>query len=345
LKFLNRIKRFFNLSLTDEKAWDRSLWRPYGAFSMSGEVVTEETALHMSAFWNGVALIARTIASLPLHLMQAENKNNRIFRDLPLYYVMHTQWNPFMTAMVGRECMMAHILTHGNGYAEKVFNGYGDLIELWPIPPTRVLRIEIRENNNLWYEIKVDNDNKWMPREKILHVPGLGFDGFVGYSVVAMARKSLGLGMAMETFASKYFGEGTHPTGIITHKYAMKDPGNLRKALQDSYAGLGKSHKLMLLEEGMDYKSLALNAEDAQFLQSRAFQIPEVARWLNLPPHKLKDLTKSSFNNIEAENTSFVIDSLLPWLICHEQNYNVQLLNKNQHRKQNLYFKHIVEGL
>lgn len=343
----NRAKLLYNLALNDPKAWNPSLWRFKGAISESGEDVTEETALTYSAVWCAVALIASTVSTLPLHLMQRRGKTKRIADNDPLYYVMHDRWNPFMTAQIGRECMMQHILTWGNGYAEKVLNGYGEVTALWPIPPNRVLRIEPR-GEQLWYEIKLDAASIWMPREKILHIAGLGFDGYVGYSPIAMARKSIGLGMAMETFGSKYFGDGTHPGVIVSHPGPGMSPqahANLRQALTETYSGLSKSHRLMLLEEGMKIEKVTIPPDESQFLESRQFQIPEIARWFNLPPHKLKDLTKSSFNNIEQEQISFVTDSILPWLIRLESQMNVQLLTEGQRRTEKLYFKHNMAGL
>ena len=258
---------------------------------------------------------------------------------------MHTKWNPYMTAMAGREAMMAHALAWGNGYAEKVFNGYGDIVELWPISPDRVTAVDIR-NGKLVYDIRVGNETKTLPRELILHVPGLGFDGLVGYSVIAMARKSIGLGMALETFGELYFGQGTHPGVIVSHpgKLDAAAHKNLKKSLTESYSGLGKSHRLMLLEDGMTLDKIGIPPNDSQFLESRLFQITDIARWYNLPVHKLKEMTKSSFNNIEAENASFVVDTMLPWLVRFEQNYHMQLLSPAQ-QKTNLYWKHIVEGL
>ena len=197
----------------------------------------------------------------------------------------------------------------------------------------------------LSYRVRVDNQEIILPREKILHVPGLGFDGFQGYSVVGMARKSIGLSMAMETFGSNYFGKGTHPGGIITGGKSIKDPGAKRAAYDAVYTGLGNTHRLMFLEEGEDYKNIPISPEDSQFLESRQFQIPEIARWFNLPPHKLKDLTKSSFNNIESEQISFVTDSILPWLVRIEQNYDMQLLSDSEKKQQKLYFRHNVDGL
>lgn len=344
---IRRIRRLFNLSLSDPKSWDPMLWNLYGSRAESGETVTEHTALTYSAVWNAVTLIAGTIGSLPLHLMQRKNATKRLADRKTVYKLMHDQWNQYVTAMAGREALMAHVLLWGNAYAEKVFNVYGDVSSLWPIAPDRVR--PMMQDDELVYEIKMpDGQPLIFPRWKILHVPGLGFDGFLGYSVVAMARKSFGLGMAMETFGSKYFGAGTHPSAVVTHPGQLKNSKEVRAALSEVYSGLGNAHQLMLLEEGMKIEKVGIPPEDSQFLESRQFQIPEIARWFNLPPHKLKDLTKSSFNNIESEQISFVTDSILPWLIRLEQNYNMQLLSesdKNLTGYGSLYWKHIVEGL
>lgn len=172
-------RAFRALSFDDPKAWDRSLWNLHGSQSLSGEVVTEETALTYSAVWNAVTLIAGTIGALPLHLMQRAEKTKRIADDFKVYGVMHDAWNAYLTAMAGRELMMAHVLLWGNGYAEKVFDGMGDVMALWPIPPNRVT--PKMENGNLIYEIRVDNHAPLiLPRERVLHIPGLGFDGFQG---------------------------------------------------------------------------------------------------------------------------------------------------------------------
>ena len=340
-----RFKRFFNLGLDDPKAWNPSLWNTGGAQSLSGEVVTEETALTYSAVWNAITLISGTVGALPLHLMQKQGEKKRLADSNPLYPVLHDSPNPYMSAMNFREAITAHVLSWGNGFAEKVINGTGEIRQLWPIPPNRVIKLEIIDDN-LWYLINIGSEQKWFPREKIFHVAGLGFDGFVGYSPVRMAMKSIGLGMAMESFGSRYFGNGTHPGVIVSHpgKLSTTAHDNLKQSLTESYSGLGNSHRLLLLEEAMKIEKVGIPPEESQFLESRQFQIPEIARWFNLPPHKLKDLTKSSFNNIESEQISFVTDSILPWLIRFEQNYNMQLLTDRQKREK-LYYKHVVEGL
>lgn len=250
-----------------------------------------------------------------------------------------------MTAQVLRAVLMAHILTWGNGYAEIVRNGYGNVIQLWPITPHRVK--PKWENNEIIYEITVDGEVKTLRSDKILHLHGLGYDGLVGYSIVKMAMKSIGLGMAMETFGSLYFSNGTHPGIIVSHPGKLTEEGhkNLKTALTETYSDLGNSHRLMLVQEAMKIEKLTIAPEESQFLESRQFQIPEIARWFNLPPHKLKDLTRSSFNNIESEQISFVTDSILPWLVTLEQQYDTQLLTLDEQIKQNLFTKHNVEGL
>ncbi|MCJ7564808.1 MAG: phage portal protein [Candidatus Aminicenantes bacterium] len=340
---------FRNLSVTDEKAWDKSLWNLVGSQSLSGENVTESTALTYSAVYNAVSLISGTIGALPLHLMQRKGQKKRIADDRILYRVMQSQWNPYMTAMAGRETMMAHVLTWGNGYAEKVWNGYGEIMELWPITPNRVR--PVIEAGELVYKIKMDREaDIILPRDKVLHVPGLGFDGFMGYSVIAMARKSIGLSMALETFGALFFGNGTNPGMVVSHpgKLSPVAHDNLKGSLTTAAGGLGKSHRLLLLEEGMKVEKYGIPPDDCQFLESRGFQIPEVARWFNLPPHKLKDLTRSSFSNIESEQISYLTDSILPWLVRLEANFNMQLLtasDKELSGRGRLYFKHSVEGL
>ena len=340
-----RIKNFFNLSLSNPKSWNTSLWSLAGSRSVSGEVVTEETALTYAAVWNAVTLISGTVASLPLHLMHINGRSKRFATEQSIYSVLHDQYNPYMTAMAGRECLLSHALTWGNGYAEIVEDQFGDITELWPIPPNRC--VPKMKGGELIYEVHTqDGEVIILPWDKVLHVPGFGFDGFVGYSVIAMARKSIGLGMAMETFGSEYFGNGTHPGVIVKHpgKLDSAAHSNLKESLNAAYSGLGQSHRMMLLEDSMSLEKLGIPPEESQFLESRQFEVSQVARWFNIPPHKLKDLTKSSFNNIESEQSSFVTDCILPWAIRFEQNYRTQLLTKRQ-AKEGYYFKHILEGL
>jgi HK97 family phage portal protein len=354
LSIFSRIKEVLsrdirNLGVTNEKAWDRSLWSLAGSTSLSGEIVNESSALTYSAVWNATNLISGTIASLPLHLYQKKNEGKRVADDRLLYRVMHDEANSYMSAKTFREVLMAHVLLWGNGYAEKVRNGYGEVIQLWPITPNRV--IPEMKSGELVYKIQMPSGEQiYLSRENILHVPGLGFDGFIGYSVVSMARKSLGLGMALESFGSLYFGQGTHPGVIVSHPGKLGTDGhtNLKNSLTQVYSGLGNSHRLMLLEEGMTLTNVGIPPNDSQFIESRQFQVTEVARWFGIPVHKLKEMSKSSFNNIESEQQAYYSDTILPWLVTLEQAFNMQLLSKSDKElsgRGRLYFKHSVEGI
>jgi len=342
MRIPRKLAKFLNLSISDEKAWSPSLWN-LGGQSTTGENVNEYTALNYSAVWDAIHIYANTISTLPLHLTYPDGTKTKKASDNPLYHVLHSRFNPLMTAENGRGVMAAHLMSWGNAYAEKVYNGMGEIVELWPITPNRV---EIKmEGGKLIYYITVGSQRVPFTRDKILHVPGLGFDGYMGYSIIAMARKSINLSMAMETFGSSFFYQGTHPGGIITHPTTLADPKAYREAFEEIYTGLSNAQRILLLQEGMQFQKLGIPAEDAQFLSSRAFQIPEIARWFHLPPHKLKDLTGASNNNIESEQISFVTDSILPVCIKLEQNYDLQLLTKPQVLKQGLYFRHNLDGL
>jgi len=352
LSIYSRIKKFLttdirNLSLTDPKAWSPSLWNLIGSQSLSGENVTEDNSRTYSAIWNATELISGTIAALPLNLMQQKGDTNRIATDRKLFRVMHSQWNPRVTAKRGRETQIAHTLLWGNGYAEKVFDGYGEVAELWPIHPRRVT--PFMEDGDIFYRITMPTgESVTLPRERILHILGPSDDGIIGMSRIAYARKGIGLAMAMETFGSKFFGNGTNPSMVVSHPGQLKDPKAMREALSAVYAGLGQSHRMMLLEDGMKVEKYGIPPNDCQFLESRQFSITEIARWFNIPPHKIKDLTRSSFSNIESEQRSFYTDTLLGSIVDLEQSYEMQLLtegDRGMYGRGRLYFKHATKGL
>ena len=171
-------KTIKNIAITDDKAWNQTLWRLIGARTQSGEQVDESTALTYSAVWAAVQLISSTVSTLPLHLLTKKQRTTSKVTENPLYSVLHARFNPYMTAQIGREVMTAHILTWGNCYAEIVKDQLGDVRELWPIGPDRVT--PEMTSGGVVYRIKVGSETKTLPREKILHIPGLGYDGLVG---------------------------------------------------------------------------------------------------------------------------------------------------------------------
>lgn len=333
-----------DIPLNDDKAWDSSLWNINGSISHSGVAVNNYTALNMGAVFNAITLISRGIASLPLHLYKQNGNMNTIQSQHPLDFCLHKKSNDYITAMTLREVMMGHILSWGNGFAEKIYDPAGKVIKLFPITPNRV-NINF-DKGQLIYEVQAGSEIVKVDRNKILHIAGLGFNGITGYSVISKARESIGLGLSMEEFAARYFGSGAHPGLVAVHPQTLTEKArkNITESMEAKYTGLSQAHKIMLLEEGMTVTEVGIPPDDSQFLESRQFSIPEIARWFNVPPHKLKDLSRATFSNIEHQAIEYLIDSILPWLVCLEQNYDMQLLT-DEEINQGYYFKHIFEGL
>jgi len=325
-------------------------YSPFAGPTKAGVDVNEFVALNFSAVYNAITIISQTVGSLPLHLFKRTERITQKAVNRPGYGVLHSVANPEMTAMTYRETTSAHELSWGNSYSEIVRNGMGQIVELWPIPPNRVTVRRAKKDDGtpgpLFYEINVGTGQPvFLPRERILHIPGLGFDGLIGYSVLTKARESIALGMATEEFGARFFGQGTAPIGSLETPEDLGDGReDFAKEFQKGYAGLGKSHSVMILDRDMKYKPIGVKPEDAQFLQTRAFSVVEVARWFNIEPMKLKDHSKSSFNNITSLQTSHVIDCIRPWLVRREQNYNMQMLTPKE-RRMGYYWEHVVEGL
>ena len=177
----------------------------------------------------------------------------------------------------------------------------------------------------------------------VLHIPGLGFDGLVGYSPIAMAKNAIGLSIAAEEYGSKFYANGAAPSGVLEHPGTIKDPARLRENWNSTFGGSANSGKVAVLEEGMKYTPISISPEQAQFLETRKFQIVEIARLFRVPPHMIGDLDKSSFSNIEQQSLEFVKYTLDPWVIRWEQSLFRSLLTPEE--KKTYFFKFNLEGL
>ena len=317
-----------------------------GEPSHAGVDVSGDTALNFSATFCAVNIIAGTIASLPLILYRRTGEDGKErYSDHPLYTVLHNQPNPEMTSYVFRETLQGHLLLWGNAFAEIRRDKVGRTAELWPINPAAV-KVKRDEDKRIYYEVEEEPGRvRVLPAADMLHIPGMGFDGRVGYSVVTKAREALGLGLAMEEFQSRFYGHGTNVGGVLEHPGHLSDQAHIRlkKDMDEKHGGLAKSHSVLVLEEGMKYTKTAMPLEDAQFLESRTFQIGEIARWFNLPPHKLKELSKATYSNIEQQQIEFVMDSIRPWAVRWEQHIAWKLLGEEERRR--LFAEFLIDGL
>ncbi len=316
-----------------------------GRRSVVGATINEKTALTYSAFWACIRVIAKPIAALPLHLYErtGEGSRERAVRH-PLYELLHDRPNSEMTALAFKDVLTAHLLTWGNGYAEIEFGPGGNPIALWPLAPNRVKPERDQKTKKIQYRIILPNGGEQiLPKEQVFHLVGPGFNGLKGYSVVSMFRESIGMGLSVQEYGARFFGSGAKPGGVLEHPGQLKEPDRLRKQWEELHSGLDKQHRIAILEEGMQYKQIGVPPEDAQFLETRSFQRQEMAAIFQVPLHKIGDLERATFSNIETQGIEFYTDTLLYWLSLWEQTINWKLIPRFEQDK---YFANfLVDGL
>ena len=317
----------------------------------SGKAVTERSAMQMTAVYSCVRILAEAVAGLPLNLYRyTEDGGKEKAIDHPLYLLLHDEPNPEMSSFVFRETLMTHLLLWGNAYAQVIRNGKGEVIALYPLMPNK-MTVDRDERGQLYYSYQRSNDEAVRSKDQtvilrpsdVLHIPGLGFDGLVGYSPIAMAKNAIGMAIACEEYGAKFFANGAAPGGVLEHPGTIKDPQRVRESWQSTFGGSGNANKIAVLEEGMKYTPIGISPEQAQFLETRKFQINEIARIFRVPPHMVGDLEKSSFSNIEQQSLEFVKYTLEPWVIRWEQSIQRTLLTEAE--KATYFVKFNLEGL
>lgn len=318
----------------------------------SGKNVNEHTAMQTTAVYACVRILAEAIAGLPLHVYQyrLDGGKERIPQHM-LYYLLHNEPNPEMTSFVFRETLMSHLLLWGNAYAQIVRNGRGQAIALYPLLPCK-MEVNRAPNGELAYKYYRDADESGLNpkggyvtlrKDDVLHIPGLGFDGLVGYSPIAMAKNAIGMSLATEEYGASFFANGANPGGVLEHPGVIKDVQRVKESWNSAYQGSGNAHKVAVLEEGMKFQAIGIPPEQAQFLETRKFQINEIARIFRIPPHMVGDLEKSSFSNIEQQSLEFVKYTLDPWVVRWEQSLQQSLILPSE--KSSLFIKFNVDGL
>ncbi len=319
----------------------------------SGENVNERSAMQIATVYACVRLLAETVAGLPLHLYRKTNNNElgkERAEDHPLYKLLYRLPNPEMTSFSFRETMMTHLLLWGNAYAQVIRDGRNNILQLYPLQPDQ-MEVDRDKQGRIIYIYRAYSDevpgteNKEIifRQDQIFHIPGLGFNGLIGFSPIAMMKNALGTTMAVEKYGSAFFKNGAQPAGVLEHPGVLKSPERIRQNWSDVYGGPGNAHKVAVLEEGMTYKPISLPPEDSQFLSTRQFGVNEICRIFRVPPHMVQDLSHATFSNIEHQSIDFVVHTLTPWLVRWEQNIIKDLLLSNE---QDVYFpKFNVDGL
>jgi HK97 family phage portal protein len=349
------IKSLFGFGQARDKPVDKAADAGYSFLfgrTTSGKPVNERTAMQTTAVYACVRILAEAVASLPLHVYEYQDDGGKkLVYDHPLYYLLHDEPNPEMTSFVFRETLMSHLLIWGNAYAQIIRDGAGRVLGLYPLLPDK-MEVQRDDKGNIYYVYSRNSDenpmfkeygNIKLKAEDVLHIPGLGFDGLIGYSPIAMAKNAVGMTLACEEYGASFFANGANPGGVLEHPGVLKDPSKVRESWNSVYRGVNNAHKIAVLEEGMKYQQIGIPPEEAQFLETRKFQINEIARLYRIPPHMVGDLDKSSFSNIEQQSLEFVKYTLDPWVIRWEQSLQRSLLLPGEKGK--YFIKLNVDGL
>lgn len=349
------IKSLFGFGQARDKPTNKAADAGYSFLfgrTTSGKPVNETTAMQTTAVYACVRILSEAIASLPVHVYQYKDGGGKeMVIDHPLYQVLHDEPNPEMTSFVFRETLMSHLLIWGNAYAQIIRDGAGRVLGLYPLLPNK-MDVQRDDKGEIYYVYSRSSDENpnfkaygdiKLQKEDVLHIPGLGFDGLIGYSPIAMAKNAVGMTLACEEYGASFFANGANPGGVLEHPGVLKDPSKVRESWNAVYRGTSNAHKIAVLEEGMKYQQVGIPPEEAQFLETRKFQINEIARLYRIPPHMVGDLEKSSFSNIEQQSLEFVKYTLDPWVIRWEQSLQKALLLPGE--KGQYFIKLNVDGL
>jgi len=320
----------------------------YGTPTATGIKVTEETALQTTAVYACVTLIAQTLAELPMQVFKRiPPRGKELAIDYHLYSLLHDAPNPEMPSFQMRETMQGHILLRGNAYAEIDWDERtGRARGIWPLRPDK-MKLN-RDKGKLYYIYTTpDSQEHILPSYRVWHIPGFGYDGLLGYTPMRLAREAIGLSLATENFGATLFSQGTHPGLIAKMPGKMSGQGsiNLDRTLNERYAGLGKAHRLMVLEEGLTIEKIGINPDDAQFLETRKFQLNEICRFYRVPPHLVSDTAPSTSwgTGIEQQNIGFLQYTIQPWLTRWEQWAHMKLMGPEDRKK--YFVEFLVQGL
>ena len=310
----------------------------------SGKYINPRTAMTVSAVYACVRVIAETMASLPLNVYE-RTERGRKETDIPLQFILHDEPNKEMTSFQYREAMFTHLLLWGNSYTQTIRNKMGKIISLYPLLPDMMTVTRDDNTNELVYTYTNMSGKSYVldPDFDVMHIPGLGFDGIIGYSPIALARDSIGLAKSSEEYGGSFFANGARPSGVLTHPGTVKDPARLRQSWENAYGGSNNTGKTIVLEEGMTYHQISIPNSEAQFLETRKFQVEDICRIFRVPPHLIAALDHATFSNIEHQSIEFVEHTIRPWAVRVEQSMNRILFNDAE--KKRYYIKFNLDGL
>lgn len=314
----------------DDDFWFSPLFGGTGA-SNSGVYVTPQRAMQAAAVYACVRIIAETIGSLPVVLYRgsADGKVRERAKDHPLYRILHDRPNELQTPITFKETLTGHVALRGTGYAEIIEDARGNIAELIPLHPDCV-EVRLLDRRRVGYLVR-DSDGRQRPltQGQVMRIPGFSDNGVTGLSPIAYHRETIGLTLAADAYGARFFANDSQPRGVIKHPAAFKSNEQLSE-FKDQWREMHSrqnQHSMAVLQHGMEYQSIGMTNDEAQFLDTRKYQVSDIARIFRLPPHMVGDLEKATFSNIEQQAIEFVVHSVRPWAVRWEQAIKRDLLD------------------
>lgn len=291
-------------------------WAFGGGVSASGIIVNPQNAMQSAAVYACIKVLSESVGMLPYRMLKKGSNGSRMPDEThPLWELLHEQPNEFQSSVEFFELLVAHLNLRGNAYAWINRTRSGRVVEIIPLHPDHV-NVRQADNGQLLYQIGTETGAmRSVDRSELLHVRGLTLNGWLGISPIAYSRESIGLALATEKFGGQLFRNGAKMGGILSHPGKLSDEayGRIKKSFDAATSG-ENAHKTALLEEGMKWEKVSMNADDAQFLETRKYQRAEIAGVFRVPAHMINDLERATFSNIEHMGLQFVTQALMPWL-------------------------------
>lgn len=337
MKLVTTIKNFFTRSNTSGTSTPSQWlvdWISGGSESASGVRVTETSALKFTPFWAAVRVISGTLASLPFQVYKRQPDGGKIkVQNHPTYQLLHNRPNEYMDAVTFLETRMAHVLTYGNAYAEIQRDGAGRPIALWPLLPDKTNR-KVSDSGVPYYEVTVGTEAIVLLDYNVLHIKGLGFDGYTGYNVVDYSRDAIGYGVAVKEYGARFFGQDANPGGVLEHPGQLTDKAleHLQKSWAGRHSGLSNKHRMQILEEGTKWNPIGVDPGKAQALEVQKYNVDDCSRIFNIPPHKLGSMDRATFSNIEEQNIDFITSTMSYWFRKWESECNYKLFMPSEQK-------------
>lgn len=334
------------------KAEDRSPWgdfwfTPVGTKTTSGMQVTGETAMRLAAVYACVRVLSETMAMLPFQLSQMVAGKRQYVTDHWLYQLLARRPNDYQNRFEWHEMMMGHLALRGNAYNRIVGNAAGEVTALLPIHPDKC-QLELATDGTYRYRVtNLDGSTDIVPRGQIWHLRGLSTNGYVGLSPIEVAAQTIGVGLGVQEYGARFFANDARPGGgWIKHPGNFKDKESrdiFKQSWQAAQTGANR-HKTAVLEWGMEYHELSMKNNDAQFLETRQFQVIDIARIFRVPPHLIGDLTRGTFSNIEQQSLEFMAYSMAPWAERIEASIVAEFLPDDEEWEVEYDFTHLMRG-